>query len=65
MCTPIQSHELYIAESTKMRLNESDLEDTYHRDDGILIEVLIGIDYYWSIVMVGNDQNEFVTSSNS
>ena len=61
MCTPIQSHELYIAESTKMRLNESDLEDTYHRDD----EVLIGIDYYWSIVMVGNDQNEFVTSSNS
>ena len=44
-CNPIQSHELHIAESTKMRLNELDLADTYHTDDKILIEILIGLDY--------------------
>ena len=53
ICNPIQSHELDIAESTKMRLNEFDLADTYHTDDEILIEILIGLDYYWSIVIGG------------
>ena len=65
ICNPIQSHELDIAESTKMRLNEFDLADTSHTDDEILIEVLIGLDYYWSNVMGGSDQNEFEASSNS
>ena len=46
ICNSIQSHELDIAESTKMRLNEFDLADTYHTDDEILIEILIGLDYY-------------------
>ena len=50
---PIQTHELYIAESTKMRLNEFDLADTYHTDYEILKDILIGLDYYWSIVMGG------------
>ena len=50
---PIQSHELDIAESMKMRLNEFDLADTYLTDDEILIEILIGLDYYWSIVIGG------------
>ena len=36
-----------------MRLNEFDLADTYHTDDEILIEILIGLDYYWSIAMGG------------
>ena len=53
ICNPIQSHELDIAESTKMRLNEFDLVDTYLTDDEILIETLIGLDYYWSIVVGG------------
>ena len=44
---PIQSHELDIAESTKMRLNEFDLADSYHTDNEILIliEILTGLDY--------------------
>ena len=50
---PIQSHELDIAENTNMRLNEFELADTYHTNDEILIETLIGFDYYWSIVMGG------------
>ena len=45
ICNPIQSNELDIVESTKMRLNEFDLADTYHTDDQILIEILIGLDY--------------------
>ena len=53
ICNPIQSHELDIAESTKMRLNEFDLADTYHTDGEILMEILIDLDYYWSIVMGG------------
>ena len=53
ICNPIQSHELDIAESTNMRLNEFYLADTYHTDDQILIEMLIGLGYYWSIVMGG------------
>ena len=53
ICNPIQSHELDIAESAKMRFNEFDLADTYHTDDEILIEILIGLDYYWSIAMGG------------
>ena len=53
ICNPIQSHELDIAESMKMRLNEFDLLDTYHTNDEILIEILIGLDYYWSIAMGG------------
>ena len=36
-----------------MRLNEFYLADTYHTDDQILIEILIGLGYYWSIVMGG------------
>ena len=52
-CNPIQCHELDIAESTNMRLNEFDLADTYHTADEILIKILIGLDYYWSIVMGG------------
>ena len=36
-----------------MKLNEFDLADTYHTDDEILIEILIGLDYYLSIVMGG------------
>ena len=36
ICNPIQSHELDVAESRNMRLNEFDLADTYHTDDGIL-----------------------------
>ena len=36
VCNPIQSHELDVAESTNMRLNEFDLADTYDTDDGIL-----------------------------
>ena len=51
ICNPIQSHELDISESTKMRLNEFDFVGTDHTDDYILIEVLIGLDYYWSIIM--------------
>ena len=39
-----------LAESTNIRLNEFDLADTYHTDDEILIEILIGLDYYWSIM---------------
>ena len=46
MYNPIQSHELDIAESMKMRLNKFDLVDTYHTDDKILIKILIGLDYY-------------------
>ena len=53
ICNPVQPQELDIAESTKMTLNEFDLADTYHTDDEILIEILIGLDYYWSIVMGG------------
>ena len=34
-----------------MRLNEFDLADTCHTDDEILIEILIGLDYYWSIII--------------
>ena len=51
ICNPIQSHELDIAESTNIRLHEFDLADTYHTDDEILIEILIDLDYNWSIVM--------------
>ena len=51
ICNPIQSHELDITESTNMKLNEFDLADTYHTDDEILIEILIDLDYNWSIVM--------------
>ena len=36
-----------------MKLNEFDLADTHHTDDEILIEILIGLDYYLSIVMGG------------
>ena len=36
-----------------MRLNKFDLADTYYADDEILIDILIGLDYYWSIVMGG------------
>ena len=36
-----------------MKLNEFDLADTYHTDDEILIEILIGLDYYLNIVMGG------------
>ena len=43
--------ELDTAESTNIRLNEFDLADPYSTDDEILIKVLIGLDYYWSIVM--------------
>ena len=53
ICNPLLSNELDIAESTKMRLNEFNLEDTYHTDDENLIEILIGLDYYWSIIMGG------------
>ena len=53
ICNPMQSHELDIAKSTNIRLNEFDLADTYHTDDEILIKILIGLDYYWSIVMWG------------
>ena len=53
ICNSIQSHELDIAQSTKMRLNEFNLADTFHTDNEILIEILIGLDYYWSIVMGG------------
>ena len=49
ICNPIQSHELDIAKSTKIRLNEFDLAHSYCTDDEILIEILIGVDYYWSI----------------
>ena len=52
ICNPIQSHVLDIAESTNIRLNEFDLADTYHTDDEISIEILTGLDYYQSIVMV-------------
>ena len=52
ICNPIQSYVLDIAESTNIRLNEFDLADTYHTDDEISIEILIGLDYYQSIVMV-------------
>ena len=36
-----------------MRLNEFDLTDTCHTYDEILIEILIGLDYCWSIVTGG------------
>ena len=45
ICNHIQSHELDI--------NEFDLAYTYHTADKILIKILIGLDYYWSIVMGG------------
>ena len=47
----MQSHELDIAMSTKMKLDEFDLADTYHTDDEMMIEMLIGLDYYCSIFM--------------
>ena len=53
ICNHIQSHELDIADTTNMRLNEFDLAYTYHTADKILIKILIGLDYYWSIVMGG------------
>ena len=36
-----------------MRLNEFDLTDTCHTYDEILIEILTGLDYCWSIVTGG------------
>ena len=53
ICNSVQSHELDIAESTIIKLNEFDLADTYHTDDEILIEILIDLDYNWSIAMGG------------
>ena len=53
ICDPIQSYELDITESTKMRLDERNSAHTYHADDEIVIGILIGLDYYWSIVMGG------------
>ena len=53
MCNSKQSHELDIAEGTKIRLNEFDLVDNYYTDEEILVEILIGLDCYWSIVMGG------------
>ena len=44
ICNPIQSHELDIAKSTKIRLNEFDLAHSYCTNDEILIEILIGVD---------------------
>ena len=43
--------ELDTAEGTNIRLNEFDLADPYSTDDEILIKLLIGLGYYWSIVM--------------
>ena len=53
ICNSIQSHELDIAESTIIRLNEFDLADIYYTDDEILIEILIDLDYNWSVAMGG------------
>ena len=33
-----------------MRLNEFDWADTCHTDDEILIEILIGLDYFWGVI---------------
>ena len=58
ICNSIQSHELDIAHSMKMRLNEFDLAHTFHTDTDwlrLLLEYCYG----------GSDQNEFGISSNS